>query len=83
MSRLNYASSTILLEITRLTDKLLANGWGETTHIRVPWRQGFRHPTMKEYMGWFAQMLADALHQVKEKEKGNYKHTSHSSNIKT
>ena len=31
-------------------------GWGELTHALVPWRQGFRHPTRNECMGWFAQI---------------------------
>ena len=31
-------------------------GWGEPTRILVPWRQGFRHPTRNECMGWFAQI---------------------------
>ena len=33
----------------------LVKGWGETTRTLVPWRQGFRHPTRNECMGWFAQ----------------------------
>ena len=32
-------------------------GWGEPTHTLVPWRQGFRHPTRNEIMGWFAQII--------------------------
>ena len=31
-------------------------GWGETTCILVPWKQGFRYPTRNECMGWFAQI---------------------------
>ena len=31
-------------------------GWGESTRTLVPWRQGFRHPTKNECMGWFAQI---------------------------
>ena len=30
--------------------------WGETTRTLVPWRQGFRHPTRNECMGYFAQI---------------------------
>ena len=29
---------------------------GEPTHTLAPWRQGFRHPTRNECMGWFAQI---------------------------
>jgi hypothetical protein len=32
------------------------NGWGEPTRTLVSWRQGFRHPTRNECMGWFAQI---------------------------
>ena len=31
-------------------------GWGEPTCTLVPWRQGFRHPTRNECMGWYAQI---------------------------
>ena len=31
-------------------------GWDKTTGTLVPWRQGFRHPTRNEYMGWFARI---------------------------
>ena len=31
-------------------------GWGEPTRIMVPWKQGFRHPTRNECMGWFTQI---------------------------
>ena len=38
-------------------------GWGEPTRTLVPWRQGFRHPTRNECMGWFAQITTHvALH---------------------
>jgi hypothetical protein len=32
-------------------------GWGISTRTLVPWKQGFRHPTRNECMGWFAQIL--------------------------
>ena len=32
-------------------------GSGEPTRTMVPWRQGFRHPTKSEFMGWFTQIL--------------------------
>ena len=32
-------------------------GWAKPTRTMVPWRQGFRHPTRNECMGWFAQIL--------------------------
>ena len=32
------------------------HGWGETTRILVPWRQGFRHLTRSKCMGCFAQI---------------------------
>ena len=35
----------------------LTKGLGETTRTLVPWRQGFRHLTRNECMGWFAQTL--------------------------
>ena len=31
-------------------------GWDGTTRTLLPWRQGFRHPTRNECMGWFAQI---------------------------
>ena len=31
-------------------------GLGKPTHTLVPWRQGFRHSTRNECMGWFAQI---------------------------
>ena len=37
-------------------------GWGKPTRALFPWRQGFRHPTRNECMGWFAQIL----HSYKE-----------------
>ena len=36
-------------------------GWGKPTHTMVPWRQGFRHPTRNECMGWFAQIALLAM----------------------
>ena len=35
----------------------LSKGWGDTTCTLIPWRQGFRHSTRNECMGWFAQIL--------------------------
>ena len=32
-------------------------GWGKPICTLVPWRQGFRHPTRNECIGWFAQLL--------------------------
>ena len=34
-----------------------SNGWGKPTGTLVPWRQGFRHPTRNECMGWFAKIF--------------------------
>ena len=47
----------------RLGD-LVFEGWGEPTRTLVPWRQGFRHSTRNECMGWFAQIEFElGLHQ--------------------
>ena len=35
------------------------DNWGEPTRTVVPWRQGFRHSTRNECMGWFAQIPCD------------------------
>ena len=37
-------------------------GWGETTHTLVPWRQGCSHPIRNQCMGWFALLI---FYQVK------------------
>jgi hypothetical protein len=34
----------------------LINRLGKPTCTLVPWRQGFKHPTKNECMGWFAQI---------------------------
>ena len=36
-------------------------GRGEPTRTMVPWRQGFRHPTRNERMGWFAQIPTEGV----------------------
>ena len=36
-------------------------GRGEPTRAVVPWRQGFRHPTRNECMGWFTQIWKECL----------------------
>ena len=37
----------------------LEEDWGEPNHASVAWRQGFRHPTRNECMGWLAQILEE------------------------
>jgi hypothetical protein len=32
-------------------------GWGELTCTLVSWRQGFKHPTRNEYIGWFSEIV--------------------------
>ena len=39
------------------TMRPLWGGWGKPTRTLVSWRQGFRHPTRNECMGWYAQIL--------------------------
>ena len=36
--------------------RMIGHGRGEPTHTLFPWRQGCRHPTRNECMGWFAQI---------------------------
>ena len=38
-------------------EESLLTSQGEPTRTLVPWRQGNRHPTRNECMGWFAQIL--------------------------
>jgi hypothetical protein len=45
---------------------MLVVGWGKPTRTLVPWRQGFRHPTRKECMGWIAQILVMHLYIGRE-----------------
>ena len=37
-------------------------GWSEPTCTLVLWRQGLRHPTRNECVGWFAQIGEASLH---------------------
>ena len=43
---------------------LVHKGWGETTCTLVPWRQGFRQPTKKACMGWFAQIVHNDMTEI-------------------
>ena len=36
-------------------------GWGEPIHTLVSWRQGFKHSTKNECMGWFVQIIYVAV----------------------
>ena len=36
-------------------------GWGEPTRTLVLWRQGFRHSTRNECLGWFAQIVLSLI----------------------
>ena len=45
----------ILLKSRTSTGYFLA-GANQLVHPVIPWRQGFRHPTTNECMGWFAQI---------------------------
>ena len=57
------------------------DGWGEPTCTLVPWRQGFRHPTKNECMGWFAQIVVLMCNGVMgclpDHVEGNSNHRSH------
>ena len=38
-------------------------GWGETTRTLISWRQGFRHPSRNECLGWLPK-LSRKSHRV-------------------
>ena len=40
---------------------MLQEGWGEPPYTLVPWRQGFKHPTRNECIGWFAHILQEPM----------------------
>ena len=47
-------------------------GWGEPTRTLVPWRQGFRHPTRNECMGWFALISIHGMKSPTPKQDSNF-----------
>ena len=40
---------------------MLQEGWGEPPYTLVLWRQGFKHPTRNECIGWFTHILQEPM----------------------
>ena len=46
--------------------------WGEPTRTLVSWRQGFRHSTRSECMGWLARIFPSSYELFREVNRGRH-----------